>query len=95
LTGDGPARRLAGHANPGKKSDLESQAISRHTNWHMKRNQSIDVDLMAQALAPFKHDAWRMMTPFERMRRCLRMRRLIPNLRKIHDQKLFPAIEGG
>lgn len=61
----------------------------------MKRNQSIDVDLMAQALAPFKHDAWRMMTPFERMRRCLRMRRLIPNLRKIHDQKLFPAIEGG
>ena len=63
----------------------------------MKRNKPIDADLTAQALAlsPFKHDAWRTMTPAERMRRCLRMRRLIPNPRKIHDQKLFPAIEGG
>jgi len=61
----------------------------------MKRNKPIDADLTAQALAPFKHDAWRAMSPEERMRRCLRLRRLIPNPRKIHDQKLFPAIEGG
>ena len=61
----------------------------------MKSNKPIDAVLTAQALAPFKHDAWRAMSPAERMRRCLRMRRLIPNLKKIHDQKLFPAIEGG
>ena len=61
----------------------------------MKRNKPIDADLTAQALAPFKYVAWPALTPAERMRRCLRMRRLIPNLRKIHDQKLFPAIEGG
>ncbi|MBU1857312.1 MAG: hypothetical protein KKC28_10065, partial [Verrucomicrobia bacterium] len=67
----------------------------RHTIRRMKRNKPIDADLAAQALSPFKHDAWRTMTPAERMRRCLRLWRLIPNPKKVHDQKLFPAIEGG
>ena len=40
----------------------------------MKRNKPIDADLAAQALAHFKHDAWRMMAPAERIRRCLRLR---------------------
>ncbi|MBI2441100.1 MAG: hypothetical protein HYV35_06995 [Lentisphaerae bacterium] len=57
----------------------------------MKSN-SLDVGLTSQVLSPFKYGAWRAMDPAERLRRCLRLRRLIPNLKKVHDQKLFPAI---
>ena len=60
-----------------------------HATMHIKFNE------MPSALAPFKHDSWPAMRANERLRRCLRMRRLIPNPQKVHDQKIFPAIDDG
>jgi len=47
----------------------------------------------AEALSPFKQEAWLKLTPCERMRRSLRMRRFIPNIKEVHDRKLFPKPE--
>ncbi len=44
-------------------------------------------------LAPFKQEAWLKLTPATRLRHCMQMRRLIPNLKEIHDRKLFPNIK--
>lgn len=60
----------------------------------MKRLQSItDAVTLAGALSPFKQEVWFKLTPCERMRRSLRMRRLIPNIKEVHDRKLFPKPE--
>ena len=47
----------------------------------------------AGALSPFKQEVWHNLTPCERMRRSLRMLRLIPNIKEVHDRKLFPKPE--
>lgn len=47
----------------------------------------------AGVLSPFKKEVWLKLTPCERMRRSLRMRRLIPNIKELHDRKLFPKPE--
>ena len=41
----------------------------------------------AEALSPFKQEVWLKLTPGERMRR------LIPNIKEVHDRKLFPKLE--
>jgi hypothetical protein len=47
----------------------------------------------AGALSPFKQEVWLRLTPCERMRRSLRMLRLVPNIKEVHDRKLFPKPE--
>jgi hypothetical protein len=47
-----------------------------------------------KALAPFKQEAWLKLTPGARLRHCMQMRRLIPNLKEVHDRKLFPNLKG-
>ncbi|MFH1706635.1 MAG: hypothetical protein ABIF71_01770 [Planctomycetota bacterium] len=42
------------------------------------------------ALAPFKHDEWIRLTPAERLERSWRLRSRIPDIRAVHDRKLFP-----
>jgi len=60
----------------------------------MKRLQSMtDAATLAGALSPFKQEVWIKLTPCERMRRSLRMLRLIPNVKELHDRKLFPKPE--
>jgi hypothetical protein len=41
-------------------------------------------------LSPFKRDAWLQLTPAERLDRSWRLRKLIPDLKAVHDRKLFP-----
>ncbi len=41
-------------------------------------------------LAPFKADAWKKLSPGERLLRSWRMRENLPDLAAIHDRKLFP-----
>jgi hypothetical protein len=48
----------------------------------------------ADVLAPFKTQAWLRLSPAARLRRAWRLRKLIPNLRAIHDQKIFPRLDG-
>jgi hypothetical protein len=42
------------------------------------------------AIAPFKADAWKRLSPAERLRRVWRMREKLRDLAAIHDRKLFP-----
>ena len=44
----------------------------------------------SEALSPFKTDVWRDLTPRERLRRSWEMRSRIPDLKAVHDRKLFP-----
>jgi hypothetical protein len=44
----------------------------------------------AEALSPFKEDAWKRLTPAQRLERSWKMRERIPDLAAVHDQKLFP-----
>lgn len=48
---------------------------------------------LAGILSPFKEEIWLKLTPCERMRRSLHMLRLIPNIKEVHDCKLFPKPE--
>jgi hypothetical protein len=41
-------------------------------------------------LSPFKRDAWKRLTPAERLERSWELRERIPNLAAVHDRKLFP-----
>ena len=39
---------------------------------------------------PYKASVWRSLTPAERLRRSWELRSRLPNLRAVHDRKLFP-----
>lgn len=41
-------------------------------------------------LSPFKEDAWRRLTPAERLERSWRLRARLPDPQAVHDRKLFP-----
>jgi hypothetical protein len=45
---------------------------------------------MAEAVSPYKADVWRRLTPRERLRRSWQMRSRLPDLKAVHDRKLFP-----
>jgi hypothetical protein len=45
---------------------------------------------IGDALSPYKTDVWRRLTPRERLRRSWEMRSRIPDLKALHDSKLFP-----
>jgi hypothetical protein len=45
---------------------------------------------MAEAVSPYKADVWRRLTPAERLRRSWQMRSRLPDLKAVHDRKLFP-----
>ncbi len=44
----------------------------------------------AAALAPFKAEVWTKLSPAERLRRSWALRKRLPDLRAVHDRKLFP-----
>jgi hypothetical protein len=45
---------------------------------------------LAEAVAPYKAEVWRQLTPRERLRRSWQMRSRLPDLKAVHDRKLFP-----
>jgi hypothetical protein len=45
---------------------------------------------LAEAVSPYKSDVWHRLTPRERLRRSWEMRSRIPDLKALHDRKLFP-----
>ena len=45
---------------------------------------------LAEAVSPYKADVWRRLTPHERLRRSWQMRSRLPDLKAVHDRKLFP-----
>lgn len=45
---------------------------------------------LAEAVSPYKADVWRRLTPRERLRRSWQMRSRLPDLKAVHDRKLFP-----
>lgn len=47
----------------------------------------------AEFFSPFKQKVWLRLTPGERMRRSLRMRCSVPNIKEVHDRKIFPKPE--
>lgn len=44
----------------------------------------------AAALSPYKAEVWGRLTPRERLRRSWALRARLPDLRAVHDRKLFP-----
>jgi hypothetical protein len=45
---------------------------------------------LAEAASPYKTEVWRRLTPRERLRRSWQMRSRLPDLKAVHDRKLFP-----
>jgi hypothetical protein len=45
---------------------------------------------LGEAVSPYKADVWRRLTPRERLRRSWELRSRIPDLKAVHDRKLFP-----
>jgi len=45
---------------------------------------------LAEAVSPYKAEVWRQLTPRERLRRSWQMRSRLPDLKAVHDRKLFP-----
>ena len=45
---------------------------------------------MAEAASPYKAEVWRRLTPRERLRRSWQLRSRLPDLKAVHDRKLFP-----
>jgi hypothetical protein len=45
---------------------------------------------MREAVSPYKADVWRRLTPGERLRRSWQMCSRLPDLKAVHDRKLFP-----
>jgi hypothetical protein len=45
---------------------------------------------LAEAASPYKTEVWRRLTPRERLRRSWEMRSRLPDLKAVHDRKLFP-----
>jgi hypothetical protein len=45
---------------------------------------------LGEAVSPYQADVWRRLTPRERLRRSWRMRSRLPDLKAVHDRKLFP-----
>jgi hypothetical protein len=45
---------------------------------------------LAEASSPYKADVWLRLTPRERLRRSWQMRSRLPDLKAVHDRKLFP-----
>ncbi len=45
---------------------------------------------LSEAVSPYKAEVWRHLTPRERLRRSWQMRSRIPDLKAVHDRKLFP-----
>jgi hypothetical protein len=45
---------------------------------------------LGEAVSLYKADVWRRLTPRERLRRSWQMRSRLPNLKAVHDRKLFP-----
>lgn len=43
-----------------------------------------------EALSPFKAVHWLQLTPAERLRRSWALRKRLPDVRAVHDRKLFP-----
>jgi len=60
----------------------------------MNRDQNQDAAAsglkLEEAQSPYKADVWRQLTPRERLRRSWQLRSRIPNLKAVHDKKLFP-----
>ncbi|MCX8091944.1 MAG: hypothetical protein N3I86_13595 [Verrucomicrobiae bacterium] len=42
------------------------------------------------AISPYWREVWLRLTPRERLRRSWRLRSRLPDLRAVHDRKLFP-----
>ena len=45
---------------------------------------------LGEAVSPYKAEVWRHLTPRERLHRSWQMRSRIPDLKAVHDRKLFP-----
>jgi hypothetical protein len=45
---------------------------------------------LAEVVSPYKAEVWRNLTPRERLRRSWQMRSRLPDLKAVHDRKLFP-----
>jgi hypothetical protein len=53
-------------------------------------NKSSPEISVAEVLSPFKMAEWLKLTPAERVRRSWALRERLPDLRAVHDRKLFP-----
>ena len=57
---------------------------------HQKTDEATAPITLEEAVSPYKAEVWRHLTPGERLRRSWAMRSRIPDLKALHDSKLFP-----
>jgi hypothetical protein len=57
---------------------------------HQKNDEATAPMTLEEAVSPYKAEVWRRLTPGERLRRSWAMRSRIPDLKALHDSKLFP-----
>jgi hypothetical protein len=69
-------------------------AIVFHMGYTETSHENVDAATaglkLGEAVSPYKAEVWRHLTPRERLRRSWQMRSRIPDLKAVHDRKLFP-----
>jgi len=72
-----------------RQSSKYRELLERALN-HRERPEDASPLSLSEAQSPYKADVWRQLTPGERLRRSWQMRSRIPDLKRVHDRKLFP-----
>ena len=57
---------------------------------HQKDDTATATIKPGEEVSPYKTGVWRHLTPRERLRRSWQMRSRLPDLKAVHDRKLFP-----
>jgi hypothetical protein len=88
INGAAAFTRCLGNGNQTHSIQRQNAAVSRNKT----RNDETDSLMLNEAQSPYKFEVWRRLTPRERLRRSWQMRSRIPDLKAVHDRKLFPKI---
>jgi hypothetical protein len=57
---------------------------------HEQPNEPTEALNLQEAQSPYKAEVWTRLSAKERLRRSWQMRSRIPDLKAVHDRKLFP-----
>ena len=77
-------------ANKSKSYNDHSLIIAMTRNVEPRPDDGTSSPTLNEAQSPYKADVWRQLTPRERLRRSWLMRSRLPDLKAVHDRKLFP-----
>ena len=69
---------------------VESESAPMTRKVKRSSNDATSSLALNEAQSPYKAGVWRRLTPRERLRRSWQMRSRVPDLKAVHDRKLFP-----